>query len=98
GNPFIFEDRMAEAIRDYSAVIARAADLKWAPEKLQRAYEQRLLLYEEQGEYDKAIADCTELLKLDPQSARLFFQRGGLQRDKNEHEKAVRDYDQAILL
>jgi len=97
-NPFAFEDRTTEAIRDYSAIIARAADMKWVPEKLQRAYEERMYLYEERGEIDAAIADCTELLKLDPHSARFFFQRGNYQRDKKAYEPAIRDYDQAILL
>lgn len=97
-DPFVFLSRKDEAIRDYSAVIARAADLKWVPEKLQHAYEQRMYLYGKRGEYDKAIADCTELLKLNPQNAHFFFTRGNFQGDKKDYEKAVRDYDQAILL
>lgn len=97
-DPYIFENRKAEAIRDYSAVIDRAAELQAAPEKLQYAYQQRLNLYKTLAQYDAAIADSTELLKLNPQNAYYFFQRGSLYSDKKDYEKAIRDYDQAILL
>src|SRR5262245_31440474 len=48
------------------------------------------------GEVDKAIADFTEALQLDPNRAIVYWCRGGAWGTKREFDKAIRDYDEAI--
>jgi tetratricopeptide (TPR) repeat protein len=49
-------------------------------------------------EYDKAIKDFDEAVRLDPTDASSFHNRGVAWSGKGEHDKAVRDYDEAIRL
>jgi len=48
------------------------------------------------SEVDKAIADFTEALRLDPNQAIVYWCRGGAWGTKREFDKAIRDYDEAI--
>ena len=50
------------------------------------------------GEYDKAIADFTEAIRLKPDDAAAFFYRGLAWGNKREYDKAIADYTEAIRL
>ena len=50
------------------------------------------------GEYDKAIADYDEAIKLDPKNANAYSYRGLAWYWKSEYDKAIADYDEAIKL
>ena len=50
------------------------------------------------GEYDKAIADYDEALKLDPKNALAYDSRGVAWYRKGEYDKAIADYGEAIKL
>jgi tetratricopeptide (TPR) repeat protein len=50
------------------------------------------------GEHDKAIADHTEAIRLNPQSANAYIGRGLNWDSKGEHDKAIADYNEAIRL
>ena len=52
---------------------------------------------EAKKEYDKAIADYTEAIRLDPKNARAYTNRGGLGRQE-EYDKAIADFTEAIRL
>jgi tetratricopeptide (TPR) repeat protein len=43
-------------------------------------------------EYDKAIADITEVIQLDPKNADAFLARGKLRIAKKDYSKAIADY------
>jgi tetratricopeptide (TPR) repeat protein len=61
------------------------------------AYHRRAVTWAETGQLDLAIADLTELIRLDPTDAR-YTDRGNLWADKKEYDRAIADYDQAIRL
>ena len=50
------------------------------------------------GEYDRAIADFTQALKLDPNLAEAYIGRGDAWNYKDEYDKAIADFDQALKL
>jgi tetratricopeptide (TPR) repeat protein len=49
-------------------------------------------------QYDKAIKDYTEAIRIDPENARAFNNRGNAWYAKKEYDKAMKDYDEAIRL
>ena len=50
------------------------------------------------GEYDKAIADYNEAIRLDPLDAHAYYRRGVAWTLKDEYDKAIADYTEAIRL
>ena len=50
------------------------------------------------GEYDLAIADYNQAIRLKPDYALAFSNRGNAYKAKDECDHAIRDYDQATLL
>ena len=52
----------------------------------------------EKGDYDKAIIDFTEALKIDPKDYRIYFGRGYSWQVKREHEKAIDDFSEALKI
>ncbi len=49
-------------------------------------------------QYDKAIADYTEALRLNPQYANAYYNRGNVYYVLKQYDKALADYDQALRL
>jgi tetratricopeptide (TPR) repeat protein/serine/threonine protein kinase len=49
-------------------------------------------------EYDKAIADYTEAIRLNPKNARAYTERGHVYYKKEDYDKAITDYTEAIRL
>jgi tetratricopeptide (TPR) repeat protein len=47
---------------------------------------------------DRAIADHTQAIKLDPNLSEAFYNRGNAYGDKGENDRAITDYDTAIRL
>ena len=47
---------------------------------------------------EETIADCTEAIRLDPDSPRLYLERAGAHAGLDRYEEAVGDYDWAIRL
>ena len=54
--------------------------------------------YYSKGEYDHAIADYDEAIKLDPTLVAPFNGRGNAYYRKGDYDRAIADYDQAIKL
>ena len=50
------------------------------------------------GEHDKAIADYTEAIRLDPKDAEAYCNRGLAYGNKGDYDKAIADYTEAIRL
>jgi tetratricopeptide (TPR) repeat protein len=50
------------------------------------------------GQYDKAIADCNQLLQLDRNSTAAFYLRGRAWQDKHESDKAIADFSSVVRL
>jgi lipoprotein NlpI len=62
------------------------------------AYVSRGNRYARAGDYDRAIADYTKAIHLDPKLDYTFWRRGLAHTRKKEHERAIADYSQAIRL
>ncbi len=54
--------------------------------------------WSEKKEYDKAIADYAEAIRLDPNYANAYYGRGYAWSQKKEYDKAIADYSAAIGL
>src|SRR5215468_3409278 len=77
-----------------SAVIKAARDRS---EKLAEAFNNRGIGYRFKGDYDRAIQDYNQAIKLKP-SAEAYFNRGNAQLGKSHYDRAIDDYNQAIKL
>jgi tetratricopeptide (TPR) repeat protein len=52
----------------------------------------------EKKDYDKAVADYTDAIRLDPKCVAAFNNRGSAWEAKGEYDKAIQDFDDAIRL
>src|SRR6266566_5168821 len=78
-----------------SAVIKAARD---KGDKLAGAFNNRAIGYRLKGEYDRAIADYNQAIKLNAKFAAAYNNRGVAHDSKGEYDRAIADYDQAIKL
>lgn len=62
------------------------------------SYNRRGLVWQGKGEYDLAIANYNEAIRLDPKFASAFFNRGLVWLVKKELDRAIADFDEAIRL
>ena len=61
-------------------------------------YARRADAYNQRGQWDEAIADCTKALGLDPKLVTAYSNRGFAYWGKEEYDKAIEDYDRLIQL
>jgi tetratricopeptide (TPR) repeat protein len=50
------------------------------------------------GDYDRAIADYNQALRIDPQNAWAYNNRGIAWRNKGDYDRAIADYNQALRI
>jgi tetratricopeptide (TPR) repeat protein len=50
------------------------------------------------GDYDRAIADYDQAIRLDPKHTAAYVNRGAAWSDKGDHDRAIADYTEAIRL
>ena len=84
----------------FAGLLAASSPLLAQDPKLQTAdeYCKRGAAYFDKGEYDKAIADCTEAIRLNPKDAKFYYNRGNAYGRKGEYDKAIADCTEAIRL
>jgi tetratricopeptide (TPR) repeat protein len=66
--------------------------------KLDRVYFNRGVEWSAKKDYDRAIADYTAAIKIDPQYREAYNNRAIAYRRKNDNERAIADYTEAIRL
>ena len=74
-------------------ILSSGCDSRSAP-----AYNNRGIAYSEQGEFEKAIADLTKAIELDPTDAPAYKNRGDAYWQEGELDKATADYNKVIEL
>jgi len=92
-------------VEDWNGAIARFSDaLSQTIERVpaldqSTVYFYRGVAYEQKDDYDHAIADYDQAIKLRPNySACAYNNRGNIHRAKSDYDRAITDYDQAIQL
>ena len=63
-----------------------------------KEYYERGEKYSEEGNYDEAISDFTEVIKLEPNNHMAYDRRGSLYMNKKEFDLAIADFTEAIRL
>ncbi|MCH9050323.1 MAG: tetratricopeptide repeat protein [Proteobacteria bacterium] len=81
---------------DYCTRAIDSGDL--SNEKLAHTFNNRGEAYDRKGEYDRAIADYDQAIRLKPDYALAFNDRGVAYYRKGEYDRAIADFDQAIRL
>jgi tetratricopeptide (TPR) repeat protein len=87
------QDNYDEAIRLYTKAI-KSGEL--AGEQLKRVYKGRGYGWDYKGDYDKAIADFSKAIEIDPKDATTYYSRGCVWGQKGDYDKAIADYTKAI--
>jgi len=62
------------------------------------AYNGRGNVYYSKRDYDRAIADYTEAIKINPNDAVLYANRGNAYREKRDYDRAIADYEAALRI
>ena len=76
---------------------ATALDRKYAP-NLAAVYQQRAYAAATNQQFQDAINDYSEALKISPEDARIYEQRAAVEMKLNDMDKALADYSEAIKL
>ena len=71
---------------------------KYTGKGLAFAFNNRGIAYQTKGQYDRAVQDYDQAIKLDPNYAQAFVNRGFTYAIKAQHDRALEDYDHAIKL
>jgi Tfp pilus assembly protein PilF len=61
-------------------------------------YISRGMDYYDKKDYDKAIADFTEIIRLWPQHEPAYYCRGLAYYDKKDYDRAIADFDHALQI
>jgi tetratricopeptide (TPR) repeat protein len=83
------------AIEQYTAAI-EAGDL--SKQQLAEAYHHRGGIYADKKDYDRAIGDYNEAIRLNPGYGDVYNDRGTIYRVKNDVDRAIEDFNEAIRL
>jgi tetratricopeptide (TPR) repeat protein len=67
-------------------------------ESLASAYFNRGIAYKNKSDFDRAIADYTQAIQLNPRDAKPHVNRGNAYSDKGDFDRAIADYNEAIQL
>ena len=71
---------------------------KETPQTLVIAYNNRGNAYVAKGEYDRAVQDYDQSIKLSPTYSKAFNNRGVAYQKKGEYDRAIKDFDESIKL
>ena len=88
---------MAIALDEATSRLEQLEAATFVPEPADAFYSSGLAYYYD-GQYQRAIEDWDEAIRLDPQYADAYYMRGEAYYDLGQYERAIQDYDEAIRL
>ena len=88
----------AKIERCTAVIDAAAKGDKSASKRLAKAYFHRGVAYNGLDQNDKALADLSQAIQLNPKYARAWYQRGNVYSDQGALDQAIADYDKALQL
>ena len=99
----LYDDRREGWVKKEDMVTAEDAPAWWDQEVKKNpnsyyGWHMRGVSWKDKKEYDNAIKDLTEAIRLKPDSSESYNSRGNAWVCKQEHDKAVADYTEAIRL
>ncbi|MBI3704001.1 MAG: tetratricopeptide repeat protein [Rhizobiales bacterium] len=71
---------------------------RWRGKNLDWAFINRGMVYSAKGEYDRAITDYNQAIKLNPSSSKAYNNRANAYYRKGEYARAIPDYDRALKI
>ncbi len=91
GNTHLEQNRLDQAIAEYTAALKLDPEWGWA-------YYKRAEAYRKKDDIDRCLADCDEAIRHDPTLALAFKERGNAHFDRARFDDALTDYDRALQL
>jgi tetratricopeptide (TPR) repeat protein len=85
----------AQALYDAQLIVARQSG---DPERIAAALNNRATLYDDKGDYDRAIELFNEAIRLNPRDAVTFYNRANSYYNKQDYARSIADDDEAIRL
>ena len=64
--------------------------------RLAKTYYNRATVYRAKGEIERAIADYSKAIEIDPQHSNAYFGRGSAFEAKGDYDRAIADFTKAI--
>src|ERR1700722_19551733 len=78
------------------AACTRAIDSgRWRGHNLAVLYTNRCVEYDNKKEFDRALADCTTAIRLEPKYSLAYNDRGSAYNHKGDNDRAIADYSEA---
>ncbi len=109
GNAYAYKQNYIQSIADFTqcigsytqyaqAKLKKDIDLKAYNSDLGTVYNNRGIVYNEKGDYEQAIADLNQALKLKPDYAEAYNNRGNVYAQNGNYDQAIADITQALKL
>jgi tetratricopeptide (TPR) repeat protein len=73
-------------------------DLSLRPDVRAEAYWYRGEANDGTGQKERAIADYTEVIRLEPDATRAYFARGQIYQSRDDHDRAIADFSEFVRL
>jgi tetratricopeptide (TPR) repeat protein len=86
------------SVRQIESCTAAIQSGKWSGKALAWAYNNRGLAYFSAGDLDRAFADDSEAIRLDPNDAPAFNNRGMVYMQRDDLDHAIADFSETIRL
>lgn len=86
------------AEEDIAACTRSITSGQLSTKELAMSYLTRGIAWMYKEDYDKAIADCNEAIRLDPQYALAYYGRGIIWQKKGDNDKAIADFNEVVRL
>ena len=104
GDAYRLDGQYEKAIADFSHILALAESDDYDDYNDDYVYGagysqvllRRGLTYAEKGDYDRAIEDYNEAIRIDPEDPLAYDNRGNAYAGTGDHDRAIEDYEKAI--